>query len=110
VQCAIDGFQKAGMFSILAHGRFTLDQLVKRVPNAKSSESQGVYVRIYIAKELMISAELSEFVIGRRVRPEKSKAFDGNARRSLSNANSRFTLGYLMISAIEWVGTTISCP
>jgi hypothetical protein len=41
VQCAIDGFQKAGMFSILAHGRFTLDQLVKRVPNAKSSESLG---------------------------------------------------------------------
>jgi hypothetical protein len=80
VQCAIDGFRKAGIFSIIAHGRFTFDQLVKSAPNAKSSESQGVYVCIYIAKELMISAELSEFVIGRRVRPEKSKAFDGKRK------------------------------
>jgi hypothetical protein len=42
VDCAIDGFQKAGMFSILADGKFTLEQLIKSAQNAKSSSSQGV--------------------------------------------------------------------
>jgi hypothetical protein len=53
VECAIDGFQKAGIFMLLAEGRFTLDQLVDKAPNAKTSGGQGVYARIYLAKKRM---------------------------------------------------------
>ena len=57
VECAIDGFEKAGIFMLLADGRFTLDQLVKKAPNAKNSGGQGVYARIYLAKQRMSLAQ-----------------------------------------------------
>ena len=63
VNCAIDGFQKAGVFDLLADGKFTLDQLVKKAPNARTTGGQGVYVRIYLAERGLMrneEAELSE--------------------------------------------------
>lgn len=63
VDCAIDGFQKAGMFDLLADGKFTLDQLVKKAPNARTTGGQGVYVRIYLDERGLTcneEAELSE--------------------------------------------------
>ena len=50
VECAIEGFQKAGLYTILEGGVFTIDEVVKRAPNAKKAEVPGVYARLYLAK------------------------------------------------------------
>lgn len=50
VECAVDGFEKAGIFSLLADGKFTLAQLIKSAPNARKSGGEGVYTRLYLTE------------------------------------------------------------
>jgi hypothetical protein len=50
VECAVEGFQKAGIYTLLEDGVFTIDQLVKTAPNAKKAEVPGIYARLYLAK------------------------------------------------------------
>lgn len=50
VECAIEGFEKAGNFTLLADGMFTLDQIVEIAPNAETVAVPGVYARLYLAK------------------------------------------------------------
>lgn len=49
VQCAVGGLQKAGIFSLLADGNFTLGQLVTSARTVPESKGQGVYARIFLA-------------------------------------------------------------
>lgn len=83
VNCAIDGFQQAGIFVLLADGKFTLDQLVKEAPDAKRSKSQGVYARVYVAFERMTFVEALKFFDGRKLSREKAKELD-EKRKSLA--------------------------
>jgi hypothetical protein len=48
VECAIGGFKKAGSYTLLKDGVFTLDQLIKKAQSAKNAEVEGVYARIYM--------------------------------------------------------------
>ena len=50
VECAVEGFQKAGVYPLLEDGVFTIDQLVKSAPIASKAEVPGVYARLYLAK------------------------------------------------------------
>lgn len=50
VECAIEGILKAGLFTILEDGKFTLDQLVKKALTARKAEGPGVYIRVYLFK------------------------------------------------------------
>lgn len=66
VKCAIEGLQKAGIFSLLADGNCTLGQLVKGAPDAKNSNSQGVYARLYLTREYMARADVREILAEHR--------------------------------------------
>lgn len=50
IECAVEGFQKAGVYTLLEDGVFTIDQLVKSAPIASKAEVPGVYARLYLAK------------------------------------------------------------
>ena len=92
VDCAVEGFEIAGVFTLLADDTFTLGQLVKTTPNARDSSNQGVYARLYLAHELMTLAEIREFVIGHKVIPGESKAFDAKLK---SLAEQRYSSLYI---------------
>lgn len=92
VDCAVEGFEKAGVFTLLADGNFTLGQLVKKAPHAKTTSGQGVYARLDLVHDLMALAELREFVVGHKVIPGKSEAFK-TKRKAL--AEKRYSSLYI---------------
>jgi hypothetical protein len=47
VDIAVNGFKKAGTYTLLEDGVFTLDQLLKKAPDASKEKVQGVYARLY---------------------------------------------------------------
>jgi len=93
VDCAMDGFQKAGTFMLLADGKFTLDQLVKDAPNAKASSSQGVYARVYVVGERMTFFELCKFLDGRKLPREKEKELNEKRRSLAAKRTSSLYIG-----------------
>ena len=42
IECAVEGFQKAGVYTLLEDGVFTIDQLIKSAPIPSTQVSAGV--------------------------------------------------------------------